>query len=114
MKFTGFIVPSPIGKLKALLILFNNCFVYGNLPLNAKLLIMLCFFTVFLLNADLFAVQSPVTKQLLTSISVDIRIYQPSKVVFTSASTSISVDISTYQPSNVIFTSASGLSEYHF
>ena len=33
--------------------------------------------------------QSHITKQLLTSVSVDIRIYQPSEVIFTSASMNI-------------------------
>ena len=47
--------------------------------------------------------QTRITKQLLTSISIDIRIYQPEKVIFTQA---ISVDIRIYQPEKVIFTEA--------
>ena len=68
------------------------------LPLNGKLYIILCFLQsasrvhiylhlkICLLQFNIKSqTQSHITKQLLTSISVDIRIYQPSKVIITEA-----------------------------
>ena len=59
MKFTGFAVSFPTGKLKALLIIFNNCFVYAHFSaFKWEIVNYFVIFTVFFSGTYLFAVES--------------------------------------------------------
>ena len=58
MKFTWFAVSSPTGKLKALLIIFNNCLVYSHFSaFKWEIVNYFVFFTVVFLGTYLFKVE---------------------------------------------------------